>query len=431
MTIPSFTGLQTALSGLEAAQAAITTTGENIANANTAGYTRQTVQTAATSPLNIASQNGGIQVGTGVTITDVSRIRNQFLDVQYRAQNSATTNANSNATELGQVQTALNEPSDSGLQYIMGKFWSAWSSLASAPTNPAARQAVVDAGQTLASTFNAVSQQIQTVQSQASQQYASLTASNGQVAQDAQQIATLNAQIAQATQAGISPNTLLDQRDKALDDLSGLAQISVSTGSNGAVTVNFGDASSPLVSGTTVTWPQTLTSAAGGHLGSLLNMSSSTGPIGQFQSSLDGVANQVISSVNALQPSSPFFTGTSAGTIAVSATASTVQTSSSSTSGADLATAIGNLTNGAPDQAYASFVGQVGSGVQAAQTSQSTQQAVLTAVSNQRQSVSGVSLDEEMTNLIQYQQAYQASARVMNAINSTLDTLINTVGGGL
>ena len=69
------------------------------------------------------------------------------------------------------------------------------------------------------------------------------------------------------------------------------------------------------------------------------------------------------------------------------------------------------------------------SGVQAAQSAQATQSAVLTAVSNQRQSVSGVSLDEEMTNLIQYQQAYQASARVMNAINSTLSTLMSAVGG--
>jgi flagellar hook-associated protein 1 FlgK len=430
VTIPSFTGLQSALSGLEAAQAAITTTGENIANANTAGYTRQTVQTAATSPLTIAGQGGGTQVGTGVTITDISRIRNQFLDVQYRAQNSATSNANSNASELGQVQTAMTDSSSSGLQTVMSKFWSAWNSLATDP-NPATLQGVVGAGQTLASTFNAVSQQMQTVQTQASQQYASLTGANGQVAQDAQQIATLNAQISQAQQAGISPNTLMDQRDSALDDLSSLAQISVSTGSNGAVTVNFGDASSPLVSGTSVTWPQTLTSAAGGQLGSLLNVSSSTGPVGQYISSLDGVANQVISSVNALQPSSPFFTGTSASTIAVSANTSTVQTASSSTSGNDLAQAIGNLANGPADQSYAAFVAQVGSGVQAAQSTQGTQQAVLTAVSNQRQSVSGVSLDEEMTNLIQYQQAYQASARVMNAINSTLDTLINSVGGGL
>jgi flagellar hook-associated protein 1 len=430
VTIPSFTGLQTALSGLEAAQAAITTTGENIANANTAGYTRQAVQTSATAPLTIAGPNGGTQLGTGVSITDISRIRNQFLDVQYRAQNSATSNANSNASELGQVQTAVNDSSDSGLQSVMSSFWSSWTSLANDPS-PTTLTGVVGAGQTLASTFNAVAQQMQTVQSQASQQYAALTGANGQVAQDAQQIATLNAQISQATQAGISPNTLMDQRDSALDDLSSLAQISVSTGSDGSVTVGFGDASSPLVSGTTVTWPQTLTSAAGGQLGSLLNISSSTGPVGQYISSLDGVANQVISSVNALQPSSPFFTGTSAATIAVSANPSTVQTASSSTSGNDLAQGIANLANGPADQAYASFVSQVGSGVQGAQTTQATQQAVLTAVSNQRQSVSGVSLDEEMTNLIQYQQAYQASARVMNAINSTLDTLMSTVGGGV
>jgi flagellar hook-associated protein 1 len=434
MTIPAFTGLQTALSGLQAAQAAIDTTSENISNANTPGYTRQRVNLVENGSLTIPAltqQGGGTQLGTGVSLTDISRIRDQFLDVQYRAQNTATNNANTNASQLAQVQTAIDEPSSDGLQTVMSKFWSAWSSLGAAPTNPAAQQAVVDAGQTLASTFNAVSAQMQTVQSQASQQYAALTGTNGQVQQDATQIATLNLQITQATQAGQSPNTLLDKRDSLIDDLSGLAQVSVSTGSNGAVTINFGDASTPLVSGTTVTWPQTLTSAAGGQLGALLNLSSSTGPIGSMLSSLDNVAGQVISSVNALQPSSPFFSGTSARTIAVSATASSIQTSSSSTSGADLAQAIGNLSGGAADQSYAAFVGQVGDSVQAANSTQATQQAVLNAVSNQRQSVSGVSLDEEMTNLIQFQQAYQASARVMNAINSTLDTLINSVGAGL
>lgn len=434
MTIPAFTGLQTSLSGLQAAQAAIDTTSENIANANTLGYTRQRVNLTESGALTIGArtpQGGGTQLGTGVSLSDISRIRDQFLDVQYRAQNTATSNANTNASGLAQVQTAIDEPSSDGLQSVMSKFWSAWTALGQAPTNAAAQQAVIDAGQTLASTFNAVTAQMQTVQSQASQQYSTLTGANGQVQQDAQQIATLNAQIAQATQAGQSPNTLLDQRDNLIDDLSSLAQVSVSTGSNGAVSINFGDASSPLVSGTTVTWPQTLTSAAGGKLGSLLDLSSSTGPIGTMLSSLDNVANQVISSVNGLQPSSPFFTGTSAGTIAVSATASTIQASSSSTSGADLAQAIGNLAGGTADQSYASFVAQVGNSVQAANSTQATQQAVLTAVSNQRQSVSGVSLDEEMTNLIQYQQAYQASARVMNAINSTLDTLINSVGAGL
>lgn len=434
MTIPSFTGYQTALSGLEAAQAAIDTTGENISNANTPGYTRQVVNTADSASLSIPAltQSGaGADLGTGVSITSISQIRDQFLDVQYRAQNAATSNANTNSSELQQVQTALNEPGSDGLSSIMSNFWSSWTDLAQNPTGSstaAAQQSVVDAGQTLASTFNSVSSQMSTVMTQAAQQYSALTGPNGQVEQDANQLATLNGEITQATQAGQTPNTLLDQRNNVLDDLSSLAQISVTNQSDGSVTVNFGDASTPLVSGTTVTWPQTITSAAGGELGSLLNLSSSSGPIAGYMSSLDNVASQVISAVNALQPSSPFFSGNSASTIAVTAAPSTVQSSSSSTSGPDLATAIANLSGGAADQSYSAFVDQVGSGVQSAETTQSTAQSVLTAVGNQRTSVSGVSLDEEMTNLINYQQAYEASARVMNAIDSTLNTLIQSVG---
>jgi flagellar hook-associated protein 1 FlgK len=430
MTIPAFTGLQTALSGLEAAQAAIDTTSENISNANTSGYTRQRVQTVESGSLTIPAvsiQGAGADLGTGVSVASISRVRDQFLDVQYRAQNTLSSNANTTASELQQAQTALNEPSSNGLQAQLSNFWSSWSSLADDPTSAAAKQAVIDTGQTLAQTFQSVSSQMGTVQTQAAQQYATLTATNGQVAQDASQLATLNGQIAQATQAGQTPNNLLDQRDKLIDDLSGLAQVSVTQQPNGSVTVGFGDAATPLVSGTTVNWPQSLTTAAGGQLGALLNLSSSSGQIGTYMSSLDAIAGQVVSSVNSLQPQSPFFSGNSASTIAVSATASTLQTSSSSTSGADLAQSVANLSGGPADQAYAAFVAQVGDGVQAAQSAQSTQQAVLNAVSDQRQSVSGVSLDEEMTNLIQYQQAYQASARAMNAMNSTISALLASV----
>jgi flagellar hook-associated protein 1 FlgK len=433
--ISTFTGLQTALSGLEASQAAIDTTGENISNASTPGYTRQVVNTIERGSLTIpalSEQGGGTDLGTGASISSISRIRDQFLDVQYRAQNTLTSNANTNSSELQQVQTALNEPSSAGLQSVMSQFWSAWSSLASDPTSAAAQQAVLDAGQTLAQTFNGVSAQMTTVQSQAGQEYQTLMGPNGQVQQDANRIATLNGQIAQATQAGQTPNALLDQRDNLLDDLSGLAQVSVTNQSDGTVTVAFGGASTPLVNGTTVTMPSSFSSNPGGQLGALLGLSdtSPNGTIQQYLNSLDNVAGQVISSVNALQPSSPFFSGTSASTIAVSpsTTVSSIQTSSSSTSGPDLAQGIANLAKGPADQAYAAFVGQVGDGVQAAENTQTTSQAILTAVSNQRQSVSGVSLDEEMTNLIQFQQAYQASARVMNAINSTLSTLMSAVG---
>jgi flagellar hook-associated protein 1 FlgK len=209
-----------------------------------------------------------------------------------------------------------------------------------------------------------------------------------------------------------------------------MANISVTDQGNGMVQVNFGDAASPLVSGTTVNWPQTLTSAAGGQLGALLGLSDPTsGQIQSYRNQLDTISNQLISSVNSLQPSSPFFSGNSASTIAVSATASSIQTSSTSDpTGNDLAIQISQLAGGTADQSYATFVSKVGSDTAAAQGTQTTGASLLNAINGQRQSVSGVSLDEEMTNLITFQRAYQASARVMNAIDTTLDTLINQVG---
>jgi flagellar hook-associated protein 1 FlgK len=450
MTIPSFTGYQTALSGLEAAQAAINTTGENISNANTAGYTRQVVNTAESNSLPIQQRSASgaqAQLGTGVDITSISRIRNQFLDVQYRAQNSQTSAANANSSSLQQVQTAVNEPSTTGVSAGLSTFYSDWSALATNPTSQAAQQSVVSDGQSLVSTLNSTYAQMQTVQQQAGAQLTNMTSvPNGQVAQNLTQLATLNGQIIAATQGGQSPNELLDQRDNLLDSLSGMAQISVTADSNndGGVVVALANApTTPLVSGTTVNWPQTVSASTGGQLGALASLSdtSSAGTIQPYLDSLSKVASQVTTAVNALQsPTSPFFSGILGGTgpagsatgaLQVTATAATIQSSSSSTSGPDLAQSIANLKGGAADQSFSAFVAQIGSGVQSAQSTQSTAQSVLTAVGNQRQSVSGVSLDEEMTNLINYQQAYQASARVMNAIDSALNTLITTVGAGL
>ena len=107
----------------------------------------------------------------------------------------------------------------------------------------------------------------------------------------------------------------------------------------------------------------------------------------------------------------------------------TIQTSSTSNAGAnDVALAIAGLRGGAADTSYATFVSSVGSDVQSTQSTEQISQSVLTAISDQRQSVSGVSLDEEMTNLVQFQRGYQASARMLTTIDQMLDTLINRTG---
>jgi flagellar hook-associated protein 1 len=457
MTIPSYSGLQTALSGLEAAQAAIDTTGQNIANANTPGYSRQSVNMTERDPLTIQSLSNvtgaGSQLGLGVDITSIGRIRDQFLDIQYRGQNTQTSGDNTSSTLLTQVQAALNEPSSSGLSGALTQFWSSFNALAGAPTNQGALQAVLGAGQTVATGLNTLGNELTTLESQVTNQYNTLTdPSTGAIANDANQIASLNTQIAQAQVNGLNPNTLLDQRDQLIDDLSQYSNVNVTTQPNGMVNVSFGNAAkaaaggttdaTPLVNGGTVDLTHNLTDAnlngSGGTVGALLGLYDSTtgtGKIAGYLTTLNSVTNTLVTSVNSAiagadsagATAPPFFTGTTATTIAVNPAV----TSATAPYTMAEAQAAGALRGQAADQAYNAFVTQIGSDVQSTQSAQSTAQSLLTAISNQRQSVSGVSLDEEMTNLITYQQAYQASARVMNAINETLNTLINQVGAGI
>jgi flagellar hook-associated protein 1 len=296
----------------------------------------------------------------------------------------------------------------------------------------------------MANTFNAVQSQLQTLQGQAASQFTTLTAANGPVQQAANQIASLSTQISQALGAGQTPNALLDARDKALDDLSQYGNVSVKDQGNGLLTVNFGgDTTTPLVNGGTANAVSglTLTSASGGTLGALRGLTSPTGQISGYLTTLNTFANTLAGTVNALHTTPPFFAVTTS-TTALGATATTlnvnpslvsnpnsVQTTTTGNPGAnDIAQALAGLSSGAAQSSYSAFVSQVGSDVQSSSSTLTTANTMLTAISNQRQSVSGVSLDEEMTNLISYQRAYQASARMMTTIDSTLDTLINHTG---
>ncbi len=432
MSIPTLQGLQTALSGLVAEQAALDVTGNNIANSDTEGYSRQTAVLQTNEPIVIPAisplTGEGAQLGTGVSVATISRVRNIYLDAQYRTQNSALSEASTQSEELTQAQAAFNEPSSSGLASQISAFWSSWSEVANDPTI-AAKQGVVAAGKSLVNTFHELSAQLTTISKQASEQYAALTAPSGEVQNDANQIAQLNGQIKLAEEAGQKPNEMLDRRDLLLDKLSSFAQVTVSEQPDGTDTVSFGDAAKPLVEGTTVTWPQALTPAAGGKLGALLGLTAPGGALSSYQAALDNVANTLASTVNALHTSTPFFSGTTAATIAVAVTAAQVQTSSTGASGGnDVAQAIAALRGGAAEQSYAALVEQVGTGVQEAKDEQANLQTTVTAIDNQRQSVSGVSLDEEMTNLISFQRGYQASARTLTAMDSMLETLIEHTG---
>jgi flagellar hook-associated protein 1 len=433
MSIPTLQGLQTALSGLLAEQQALDVAGHNIANANTEGYSRQKVIMETSQALSVPALSSitgeGAQLGTGVTVETYTRVRNAYLDAQYRAQNSALSGAATQAEELEQAQSAFNEPSSTSIASQLSNFWSAWNSLAQSPTSEAAKEGVVVAGQRLAGAFQQLSAQLATVSAQASQQFQARTSESGEVADYGRQIAQLNGQIKLAEQAGQPPNDMLDRRDLLLDKLSSLGQVSVTRQPDGTDTVSFGDAAKPLVEGSTVNWPQAITQATGGQLGALLGLTGAGGPLAGFRTQLDAVAASVASTVNALHTSTPFFTGTTASTLAVAVKASEVQTSSTRAGGGnDVALALAALRGGAADQGYSALIGQLGSTVQGAKNEQANLQTTLTAIGNQRQSVSGVSLDEEMTNLISFQRGYQASARTLTVMDEMLETLIQHTG---
>jgi flagellar hook-associated protein 1 FlgK len=432
MSIPTLQGLQTALSGLIASQEAIDTTGHNIDNAETPGYSRQTavLQTNPSLPIAAMSPLTGMggQLGTGVSVATITRIRNVYLDAQYRTQNASLGAASTETEELQQAQSAYDEPSSSGLSSQLSAFWSAWGSLANSPTSEAAREGVVSTGTQLATTLNQLSTQLSTIAAQTTQQYNAITGPTGEVQDDANQIAQLNHQIKLSEEAGQQPNDLLDRRDLLLDKLSSLGNVTVTKAADGTDTVNFGDAAKPLVEGATVTWPQELTPAAGGQLGALLKLSGPTGQLASYQTTLNEVATQLAGSVNALHTSTPFFSGATAATIAVAVKPAEVQTSGGGKGGNEVAQAIAALRGGTAERSYTGLVAQVGADVRTAQDDQTTAQAVVGSISNQRQSVSGVSLDEEMTNLIGFQRGYEASARTMTAMDQMLETLISHTG---
>jgi flagellar hook-associated protein 1 len=432
MSIPTLQGLQTALSGLIADQQAIDITGQNITNANTEGYSREVAVLQTNEPMRIAAispTNGeGGQLGTGVSVASYQRIRNTYLDAQYRTQNTSLGAATTQAEELKQAQSAFDEPSSAGLATQLSAFWSAWGELADAPASEAAKVSVVNAGGQVAQTLAQVSAQLQTIQAQATQQYAAITGPSGEVQTDANEIAQLNQQIKLSLQAKQQPNELEDRRDLLLDKLSTLGSITVTQEADGTDTVAFGGAAEPLVQGSEVHWPQVLTPAAGGKLGELLELSSPEGALAHYQTGLDEVAATLAETVNA-HTTTPFFSGKTAATLAVAVEPAEVLAAKPGNSGGnEIALAVAGLRGGTAEQRYAALIAQVGSGVQSAESDQANAQAVVSAVQDQRQSVSGVSLDEEMTNLITFQRGYEASARALSSMDEMLDTLINHTG---
>jgi flagellar hook-associated protein 1 FlgK len=440
MPISSFYGMQTSLRGLIAQQRMLDTTGHNIANASTAGYSRQEALLSASLAQQIqvsgAGNMTGAHLGSGVDVQGFRRVRDTFLDAQYRAQNTNLSDWKSRAEGLDSAELSLNEPSDTGINAQLSKFWRAWSDLSKSPDDQAAKQALVQQAGALTDSIHSVRSQMVAAQDAAIGQYNDIAGNGGEVTKIASELAGLNTSIKAFVTNGDSPNDLMDRRDLLIDQLSQYGQVSVDQLQGGSTNVSFVDGSTgtkyPIVTDQTADWvgPPSGGWSPGGQMGGLLAIGKSGGTIDGYLASIDSFSDSLASAVNNAYGGAFF---TSGATIAVSAPIQAAPASITSGSGAtgsnDLALAVSQLRgNPAIDGVYKSFVAKVGGDLNEAQRMQANAQVLADSVEDRRTSVSGVSMDEEMSNLVRFQRAYQASARAMSTMDEMLDVLINRTG---
>ena len=240
MTSPFFS-LNIGASALRTAQTLVDITNQNVANANTPGYSRQTADVQASPAYPIPTfSNTGIpgQLGSGVQIGSVTRARDAFIDYQLRGQLTSQGRWDMRRDALTQIEAVTNEPSSNGLSALMTKYWDAWQEVANSPSDAATRAGLIEQGKSVADAFNNQSRQLLQQQRDLDQQAAlAVTDINNY----ADQIARINLQIAQVETAGMHANDLRDQRDQLLNKLSNLVKINYTESGDGQVSVYVGN----------------------------------------------------------------------------------------------------------------------------------------------------------------------------------------------
>lgn len=527
----TFTNIEIAKRAILANQYALQTTGHNVANANTPGYSRQVVNMAAARPIEAPGFTKSTllgQYGMGVEITSVRRVRETFLDDQFRNENKYLGEWQVKQDTLDKLEAIFNEPSDTGIRHVIEKFWNAWQNVSNEKGSMEARAALIE--QTLAMTdaFNHASRQISDLEADITQ---NISIKATEITTYLNQIATLNDDIRRIEGFGDYANDLRDQRDLLVDRLSKIINVSVTEMPNG-YTITMGG--TELVVGPDVQVQVDAAFLEGAYTAGELNSGEVFGMFhsldhyvrdyraqldsmvralveGEFTVTLpagtvipdgveiggvtysDAAGNRELTSdltvtvkgINGLHqlgytygdpdpvtgrvPNGlPFFTiksgytdltaesitlnpdiasdpkqVASSGRVYRDANGDERVVEGNSTialliagarnQGIDFSAvaspdAVPILSRGTFDEFFRSVISRLGVEAQEAQRQAANQDILVTQVDSRRQSVSGVSLDEEMTNMIRFQHAYNAAARTLTTVDELLDRLINGTG---
>ncbi|USK69978.1 flagellar hook-associated protein FlgK [Peribacillus asahii] len=519
--ISTFMGLETSKRGMSVAQNALYTTGHNVANANTPGYSRQRVNLnpslAFPSPgLNSPRVPG--QLGTGVEAGSIQRIRDSFLDTQYREQNSKLGYYSSMSDSLAKMEEIMNDPTESGLLKTMNTFWNALEDLTVHTDNTAARAVVASTAEAVADTLNYYHSSLTNVQEDLRYQMGVKTDEINTLISN---INDLNVQISRIEPNGLIPNDLYDERDVLVDKLSQLVNVKVTSVmpteygiadravAEGLYNIELIQEDGSLVNLINVTEADGIVDMKGvgveedtttGQLKVIVGeIDKTTGKVttgtplsnfsGEFAALLESVGttypdmlkklnnmteafvkefNRVHSQGYALGATAPsnmdFFTIDPGKDAAASIEVNTkiLENPSLIAAASQPGGAAGDNKNahelaviksksfqdygdddpntapptdflptglkdekGSFDDYYAGIIGKLGVDSASAQKNKGNTQILVDSVDRNRQSVSAVSLDEEMTDMIKFQQAYNASARMITVIDELLDKLIN------
>ncbi|MEP6571516.1 MAG: flagellar hook-associated protein FlgK [Gemmatimonadota bacterium] len=449
--------LSIARTALLSQQKALDVTGHNIANASTEGYTRQRLRLTAAVPL----QTPIGQVGRGVTADGIERIRSSFLDTGFRQENGLLGQYSTSKEMLDQVEGVFGEPSDNGLGAGIDQFLSAFGDLANNPSDLSSRQVLTQAATALTRQFNSLDQRISAVGQDAQARIASVLSD---VNSFAAQIADLNTRIVAGESNGKTAPDLRDARDLLVDKVSSLMSTRVVQHPNGSIGLLAGD--SLLVDGSQSAVLQSKTLASGatgigfttsastfdpgaGTLKALTEITSKTIP--SVRAQLDSLAKGIVTEVNKLHAAGKtltgatglnFFdpTGLTAATMSVSA--SVLQSTSNIAAGTSggvgdgsvalaiagfRTTALPSFGNQTVNGAYTGLVASIGVLTRDAGQNATAQDTIVANVDSQRSSMSGVSVDEELTNMIEQQHAFAAAARMVTVADQMIQSVLAMV----
>ena len=441
-------------SGAIAAEIALDVTGQNISNASTDGYVRRSTNNAEVASASSWSTANDVSL-SGVTVSGITRNADTFLEAEARRTASDTARANSAVSGLTNVENAVE---NSGVFTSVGGFQNALSSLSQNPTDPSLRATVMQDGQTMASAFQIAAQGLSSAQS----------GIQGEVSQGIAQVNTLTTQLtaintqlsATAGGASVAGNTttndrasLMDQRDSLLDQIGQYADIATTINADGSANINIGGVSGPpLVTGThantltaTVNSDGTEALAVGNAPvtlsgGSLAGNQTTLTKLNQISTNLDSLASAIATTVNAQQAQgadlngntgAALFAGTTAATLTMAssdpaaiatAAAGSPAKSADTTNLTALNSAFGTL---APASTMNTILTDISGTVQSAKTTQTTLQTLSSAAATSLSSQAGVDLNTEAVNLVKFQQAFQASGKVMQVAADIFTSILN------